>query len=116
MKEKRRVYPCLPQIYLVQPNLVLGELLAKLSPDVPWGDRKVAANRIGNLRQKDALPGLILALHADPFWMVRCSIIQAIEKIGDPGVLPELEKVKTNDTYQAVRSYAAKAIERLSRC
>jgi HEAT repeat protein len=47
--------------------------------------------------------------------MVRCAIIQAIEKIGDPAAIPTLKQVSVNDSFQVVRSHALKAIERLSR-
>jgi HEAT repeat protein len=46
--------------------------------------------------------------------MVRCSIIQALEKIGDPRAIPTLREVAVNDRFQVVRSYATKAIEKLS--
>ena len=98
----------------VQPDHKLVKLLADLSPDTPWGDRKIAAQRLGYLRNPAALPGLLAALPADPFWMVRCAIIQALEMIGDPGAIPTLREVAISDGFQVVRSYAAKAIERLS--
>ncbi len=109
------VYATLPLALVVQPDSKLYQLLADLSPDTPWGERQMAARRLGNLRDPEALPGLLAALPTDPFWMVRCAIIQALEKIGDPGAIPTLQEVATEDGFQVVRSYAAKAIERLSR-
>ena len=50
----------------------------------------------------------------DDFWMVRCAIIQALEMIETIRAIKVLEKVADQDSYQVVRSYAAKAIERLS--
>jgi HEAT repeat protein len=47
--------------------------------------------------------------------MVRCAIIQALVKISDPGAIPALREAVTKDNYQAVKSYAAKAVEKLSR-
>lgn len=93
----------------------LRKLLTDLSPEVPWGDRQIAARKIGYLRDSQAVPGLLSALLIDPFWMVRCTIIQALEMIGDRSAVQPLEEVARNDSYQVVRSYAAKAAERLSK-
>jgi hypothetical protein len=41
-------------------------------------------------------------------------MIQALEYIGDTMAIPTLEEVAINDGFQAVRSHAAKAVERLS--
>jgi len=98
----------------VQEDRSLEKLLAELSPEVPWGDRQIAAKKLGKLRNSAALPGLVAALPRDPFWMVRCAIIQALEQINDPAAIPALREVANNDGFQIVRSYAAKAIERLS--
>jgi HEAT repeat protein len=74
----------------------------------------MAANKLGNMKRSEALPGLLDALQSESFWMVRCEIIQALEKIGDPRVIPALRETTQNDGFQVVRSYAAKAIQRLS--
>ena len=66
------------------------------------------------MRSPDALPGLLDALPADPFWMVRCATIQTLEMIGDQEAVPTLQEVAKSDGFQVVRSYAAKAVERLS--
>lgn len=92
----------------------IDKWLADLSPDVSWGDRQIAAQKLGNLRDPQALPDLLDALVCDPFWMVRCAIIQALEKINDPRAIPALQGVAVHDGFKVVRSYAAKAIERLS--
>ena len=89
-------------------------MLADLSPDTPRGDRQMAAQKIGSLRNPEALPGLLAALATDKFWMVRCAIIQALDMIGDPGAIPTLQEAAICDNFQVVRSYAAKAVERLS--
>ena len=93
----------LPIAVDVQPDPKLNQLLADLSPDISWGDRKIAAQKLG----------LLDALRNDPFWMVRCAIIQALEGIGDPRAIPSLREVAKSDGFQAVRSHAAKVIERL---
>ena len=98
----------------VQPEPKIKALLADLTPDTPWGQRQIAAKRLGHLRSTEAVPGLLAMLPVDPFWMVRCAIIQALELIGDPGAIPTLREVAKNDSFQVVRAYAAKAIERLS--
>jgi len=97
-----------------QPEPKIKTLLADLTPDTPWGQRQIAAKRLGHLRSTESVPGLLATLPVDPFWMVRCAIIQALEMIGDPGAIPILQEVAMNDDFQVVRSYATKAIERLS--
>ena len=104
----------LPPVVEVQAGRQLDALLADLSPDKPWGRREIAAKKLGYMRSREALPGLLIALQTDPFWMVRCAIIQALERIGDPNVIPTLHEVAKSDGFQVVREYAAKAIERLS--
>jgi HEAT repeat protein len=105
----------LPVAVEVQPDRELDRLLADLTPDTPWGDRQIAAQKLGRMRCVEALPGLLSALRADPFWMVRCAIIQALEMIADPQAIPTLQQVAEMDSFQVVRSYAFKAVERLSR-
>ncbi len=112
--DKTNIFATFPIAIEVQPDRELDKLLAALSPDTPWGDRKIAAKKLGYMRSPEALPGLLEALPADPFWMVRCAIIQALERIGDPGAIPTLRETAIIDGFQVVRSHAAKAIERLS--
>jgi len=98
----------------VQPEPKIKTLLADLTPDTPWGQRQIAAKRLGYLCSTEAVPDLLATLPVDPFWMVRCAIIQALEMIGDPRAIPTLRDVAKNDSFQVVRAYATKAIERLS--
>jgi HEAT repeat protein len=98
----------------VRPAREIEQLIANLSPQVPWGQRQSAAKRLGSKKALAAVPALLEGLPTDPFWMVRCAIIQALERIGDPNAIPTLRKVAQNDSFQVVCSYAAKAIERLS--
>ena len=107
-------FTSLPPVIEVGPDRKLDKLLADLSPGKSWGDRQIAAQKLGHMRSPEALPGLLAALPVDPFWMVRCAIIQALESIGDPVATPTLREVAKSDGFQVVRSYAAKAIERLS--
>ena len=107
-------FTTLPLAIEVQPDRKLNKLLAALSPDTHWGDRQIAAKKLGYMRSPEAMPRLLAALPADPFWMVRCAIIQALERIGDPGAIPTLRGIAISDRFQVVRSHAAKAIERLS--
>ena len=90
------------------------KLMDDLSPDTPWGDRQIATKKLGCMRCPETVAGLSDALLVDSFWMVRCTIIQALEILGDPGAIPTLPEVANKDSYQVVRSYAAKAIRRLS--
>jgi HEAT repeat protein len=112
--DKMNTFTTLPIAIEVQPDRKLSALLADLSPDTPWGERQNAARKIGYMRNSEATLGLLAALPGDPFWMVRCAIIQALEMIDDPRAIPTLQDVAKNDSFQVVRSYAAKAIERLS--
>jgi HEAT repeat protein len=103
----------LPMTGEAHPDRALDGLLADLSPDTPWGERQIAARKLGAMRCSEALPWLLTALPEDPFWMVRCAIIQALEMLDDPQAIPILREVAANDRFQVVRSYASKAIERL---
>jgi HEAT repeat protein len=107
-------FTTLPIAIDAQIDCELDVLVADLSPSTPWGHRKKAAEKIGRIRKSGAVPALLTALPTDPFWMVRCEIIQALEMIGDPKAIPTLHQVAQEDSFQIVRSYAAKAIERLS--
>jgi HEAT repeat protein len=112
--DQMNTYTSLPLALVFQPDIKLYNLLAELSPDTPWGDRKIAAQKLGSMRNPEAVPGLLDALPVDPFWMVRCAIIQALEMIGDLRAIPTLREVAKSDGFQVVRSHAAKAVERLS--
>jgi HEAT repeat protein len=103
-----------PLVVEYQRDNELAQLLENLSADKPWGDRQRAARKLGYMRSQAALPALLAALPDDPFWMVRCSMIQALEKIGNPRAVPTLQRVQAGDRFQVVRSHAAKAIETLS--
>lgn len=103
-----------PVIIEVQSDPEVEALLGNLTPDNPWGERQDSARKLGYMRCTEALPRLLEVLPIDPFWMVRCAIVQALEMIGDPMAIPTLQDVAKNDDFQIVRSYAAKAIERLS--
>ena len=103
----------LPMTVKVSQNSKLDALLVKLSPATPWGERQIAARKLGSMRDSRALPVLLSTLLTDPFWMVRTAIIQALEMINDPAAIPTLKEVAHNDKFQVVRSYAAKAIERI---
>lgn len=107
-------FSTLPISIEVQLDSELDKLLARLSPGSSWGERQIAAKKIGQMRRSEALPTLLAALPVDPFWMVRCSIIQALEMIGDPVAIPILQDVAESDGFLAVRTYAKKAVERLS--
>ena len=112
--ERTNIFTRFTPAFVVKPDPELKELLADLDAETPWGVRQAAAQKIGAMRNAEALPVLLDALLTDPFWMVRCAIIQALEMIGDARAIPTLREVAKNDGFQVVRSYAAKAIERLS--
>ena len=112
--DKMDPFTTLPIAIEIQPDRKLDKFLADLSPDTSWGDRRIAAQKLGHIRSPEALPALLAALPVDPFWMVRCAIIQALEMIGHPVAIPTLREIAKSDGFQVVRSYAAKAIERLA--
>jgi HEAT repeat protein len=103
-----------PLAVYLEADFVASQILVDLSPDVPWDVRKGAAKRLGDCGGALAVQGLLEHLPSDPFWMVRCAIIQALERIGDPQAIPTLKKVAKNDCFRIVQSYAVKAIQRLS--
>jgi HEAT repeat protein len=100
----------LPQAVEIKTDDKIGRLLRNLSPNIPWGDRQNSAKKLGYMRSQEALPVLLDVLPTDPFWMVRCSMIQAVERIGDPAAIPTLRKVARSDLFKVVRSQAAKTI------
>jgi hypothetical protein len=112
--DQTAVISTIPLAEEVSPSLNLSHLIAALSPDASWGDRQAAARKLGCMRCQEAVPALLAALPTDPFWMVRCAIIQALEMIDDPAAIPVLEQVAVRDSYHVVCAYAAKAVKRLS--
>ena len=98
----------------VRPAREIEQLISNLSPQVPWGQRQRAAKRLGSMKDQTAVPALLQVLPTDPFWMVRCVIIQALESFGDPRVIPTLQEVAANDGFAAVRTAAEMAVNRLS--
>ena len=106
--------PAWPLAAYLEADFLAMQIVADLSPDVPWDVRKSAAQRLGDCGGAAAVQSLLDHLPSDPFWMVRCAIIQALERIGDPQAIPTLNKVAKNDRFRIVQSYAVKAIQRLS--
>ncbi len=104
-----------PGIIEPQSDDLLDRLISDLSPKASWGDRRKAARKLGDLANPAAVSGLLTALPADPFWMVRCNMIQALERIGDPRAIATLQRVEKEDAFLTVRCHAAKAIETLVR-
>lgn len=96
------------------PELEIEYLAANLSPNTPWAERQSAAKKLGQSRHPKALAILLSALQNDPFWMVRCTIIQSLEIIGDTHAIPALEIAAAQDDFSAVRSAAETAIRRLN--
>jgi hypothetical protein len=101
-----------PVPIVVLPGHKLIALLSDLSPDTPWGQRQTAARKLGTMRSSAVLPGLLAALPKDSFWMVRCAIIQALEKIDHPEAIPTLREVAKSDGFQVVRSYTLQRLLR----
>jgi HEAT repeat protein len=105
----------MPGVNGTEDHRLLDKMLSDLSHKSSWGVRQNAARKLGTMGDSAAVSGLLIALPADPFWMVRYAIIQALEKIGDPRAIPALKRVEKDDAFLTVRSNAAKAIETLSR-
>ena len=113
--EKIRIAPPISLPVKAKRDHKLERLQLELSPSNSWGQRKNAAQQLGYGRYEQAVPALLKAQSNDPFWMVRCAIIQALEMIGDPAAIPVLEEIALQDGFQVVRSHAAKAVERLTK-
>lgn len=96
------------------PNPEVEGLLELLTVENTWGERKKVAWLLGSSRSVEAIPGLSVILLEDPFWMVRFAAVQALEMIGDPATIPALQVASESDSYQVIRSYALKALGRLS--
>lgn len=104
----------LTAVEVSQPDLELANLIAGLDPSNSWGDRQMAAKKLGNLRNAEAVPALLYTLTTDRFWMVRSAIIHALIMIGDREAVPALMQVSETDEFMTVRSYAVKAVAKLS--
>jgi hypothetical protein len=48
--EVMNAFTALPKEVEVHPNRKIAQLLADLFPETPWGDRKIAARKLGNMR------------------------------------------------------------------
>ena len=92
----------------------LEALLQNLATNSEWYERKIAAQKIGRMRYADAIPGLANALDNDPFWLVRCAVIQALAAIGDPRAIPALRKAEKDDRFQIVKSCASAVVKSLN--
>ena len=112
--EKKDIVASWPLNFVVIEDSQVDSLLSDLDPVMPWAVRKAAAQRLGDHPCPQALQGLLDHLPTDPFWMVRCAIIQTLERTGDPGAVPVLQAVAQNDSFQVVRAYAAKAVDSLT--
>jgi HEAT repeat protein len=97
-----------------QADGVLADLLAALSDNPYWYERRVAARKLGELGSDEAAAGLRAALLNDPFWKVRCAIIQSLERIGDARGVSVLQVAADSDPSHIVREYAAAVVRRLS--
>ena len=66
------------------------------------------------MRKKEDISTLLEALPEDRVWIVRNSIIQAIELISNRDPIPALQVVANNDSLREYRLRARKAINHLS--
>ena len=67
-------------IFEVGQDAELEKLFSQLSTEKSWGKRKAAAHKLGYTRSQEAVANLLRTLLSDPFWMVRYTIFQALEK------------------------------------
>jgi HEAT repeat protein len=112
--EEKYVFQAIPKEAEIDPDRDLNTLLANLDPNRPWRERQLAARQLGNLANPQALPAMLHALPTDPFWVVRCALIQALEIIGDAAAIPTLQEVAITDDFEVVQGYAVGAIEKLA--
>ena len=66
------------------------------------------------MRKKEPISTLLEALLKDQVWIVRNSIIQAIELISNRDAIPALQVAENNDSLREYRLRARKAFKRLS--
>lgn len=99
--------------YELKTDDILTHLLTTLFTNPSWFERQVAAKKLGDMAGDEAAVGLIEALPNDPFWMVRCAIVQSLERIGNTDSVPALQAVADCDQNNIVRQYAAAAVQRL---
>jgi hypothetical protein len=45
--DKENKFPTFPPVIKAQPDRELETLLANLAPDTPWGERQIAAKKLG---------------------------------------------------------------------
>lgn len=99
----------LSQMGDVQDSTRTGALVALLE-DVRELVRTSAAEALGTLRVRSAVPALTRHLRDDPEWIVRASAAEALRGIGDPSCASVLVWVMQNDEIAPVRAYAADAL------
>ena len=58
------IYPISEEIQL---DPEVQRIACNLSQDKPWGERKLAAQKLGRTRKKEAVPWLLSVLSTDPF-------------------------------------------------
>lgn len=95
-------------------SLDVSNLLSELSKAVDSAARYWAAERLGYIGDKGALPGLVLALD-DPDPYVQAVAATALARIGDPVILPELKgaygRYKKKESYKYIFEAAIKELE-----
>ena len=82
---KTNVFTAFPQVLETHPERELDALLANLTHDTPWGERQIAARKLGYMREQEALPGLLAALPTNSqrtSWMEKALIAGPL-----PGIL-----------------------------
>ena len=78
------------------------------------GERKKAAEKLGKLGDRRAVPALIQAMRNDPEEDVREEAAEALGKIGDRSALPALRWAARHDREDDVREEAEDAIEEIT--
>lgn len=86
------------------------QLIIRLLEHKKTSVRWRAADLLGKLKEKQAMPNLTTALK-DPAWLVRLHAAKALERIGDPAAVSGLVEM-TKDHSPYVRRRVAKALRR----
>ncbi|MGY4103922.1 HEAT repeat domain-containing protein [Nocardia sp. R16R-3T] len=91
---------------------VVGPVLLRMLSDADEMVRNEAAEALCNVRYNPAVDILVNLLRADPSWLVRASVAEALGSYPGHGTAALIECVRDLDEYGAVRRYAIDSLGR----
>ncbi len=91
---------------------VVGPVLLRMLSDSDEMVRNEAAESLGLVRYSPAVGVLVDLLRADPSWLVRASVAEALGSYPGHGAAALVECVRDTDEYGAVRRYAIDSLGR----